>query len=180
MGYKRQGNAWVASNGSKLYFSFEGENALTYKKCIANLQREGWIISDNVLVPEHDAAHVHWGDGWRMPRDRELKDLNEKCDWTWTTMNGVNGYVVRGRGAYASSWIFLPCAGYGFGTSLDSTGSDGGYWSSVPHSGNYDSWYLYFNSGFHGTYYGNRYCGLSVRPVQGFTKKRTKRAHPIL
>ena len=180
VGYKRQGNAWVASNGSKLYFSFEGENALTYKKCIANLQREGWIISDNVLVPEHDAAHVHWGDGWRMPRDRELKDLNEKCDWTWTTMNGVNGYVVRGRGAYASSWIFLPCAGYGFGTSLDSTGSDGGYWSSVPHSGNYDSWYLYFNSGFHGTYYGNRYCGLSVRPVQGFTKKRTKRAHPIL
>ena len=28
VGYKRQGNAWVASNGSKLYFSFEGENAL--------------------------------------------------------------------------------------------------------------------------------------------------------
>ena len=172
VGYKRQGDVWVASDGSKSNFTFENKNTLTFEKSITDLQREGWITSDNVLVPEHDAAHVHWGDGWRMPTIQELNDLKNKCDWTWTRMNGVDGYVVRGKGAYTSANIFLPCAGYGNGASLDSAGSDGDYWSSVPNS-DYGSiaWYLYFNSGGHGTngsYY--RYYGRSVRPVQGFTK----------
>ena len=88
-------------------------------------------------------------------------------------MNGVNGYVVRGRGSYASAWIFLPCAGFGYGSSLHNAGSYGNYRSSVPSSDYYDfAWYLSFNSGGRGTnyYYGYRYYGLSVRPVQGFTK----------
>ena len=90
------------------------------------------------------------------------------------TTNGVNGYVVRGRGDYASASIFLPCAGYGLGTSLDYAGSVGNYRSSVPDSvdGSY-AWGLAFNSGYHdasnGNYYG-RYGGQSVRPVQGFTE----------
>ena len=85
-------------------------------------------------------------------------------------MNGVNGYVVRGRGAYSSSSIFLPCAGYGHGASLGSAGSYGFYWSSVPRSDYYLSWSLYFNSGSHNTYFSYRFLGQSVRPVQGFTK----------
>ena len=179
VGYKRQDNAWVASDGSKSDFSFEGRNTPTHNENIAYHRiLEGWITPDNVLVPEHDAAHKHWGDGWRMPTKQELKDLEEKCDWTWTTRNGVDGYVVRGRGAYASASIFLPCAGYGDGTSLFSAGSYGFFWSSVPVSvsGSYDfnAWYLYFNSGYHNTSSYDRYGGYPVRPVQGFTKKRTK------
>ena len=92
-------------------------------------------------------------------------------------MNGVNGYVVRGRGDYSSNSIFLPCAGYGEGTSLYYAGSRGVYWSSVPYSGyNYSYEYaeaLYFGSygsGGHGTGNFLRYYGQSVRPVQGLTK----------
>ena len=105
-----------------------------------------------------------------MPTNQEFDDLKSKCDWKWTTRNGKNGYVVRGKGNYASKSIFLPCAGYAGGASLDYSGSYGRYWSSVPGSGSYDAWSLSFNSSSRDTY--NNYCyyGRSVRPVQGFTK----------
>ena len=106
-----------------------------------------------------------------MPTRQEFDDLNNKCDWIWTTMNGVYGYIVRGRGSYASNSIFLPCAGLGDGTSLSYAGSGGYFWSSVPNSDFYNAWYLYVHSSNHGTYYyGTRYGGMSVRPLQGFTK----------
>ncbi len=171
IGYKRENDKWVASDGSNSNFSFTSGNAPTKGKSNSTLQSEGWTTADGVLAPEHDAAHKHWGGDWRMPTYKELDDLYYKCDWTWTTMNGVNGYIVHGKGDYASNSIFLPCAGYGSGTSLSSAGSHGFYWSSVPPSFNFNlAWDLSFNSGSHGTSYYDRSYGQSVRPLQGFTK----------
>lgn len=173
VGYRREGNAWVASDGSSSNFSFGSGSAPTYGKDNSTLQSEGWITSAGVLAPEHDAAHVHWGGSWRMPTKDELSALDGNCDWTWTTRNGVDGYVVRGRGAYSSASIFLPAAGYGYGTSLSFAGSLSDYWSSVPdESGSDDAWSLYFESLYRSTYsyYSNRYYGFSVRPVQGFAE----------
>ena len=172
VGYKREDNKWVASDGSNSNFSFDYNNTPTYKS-ISTLQREGWIVSKEgtyVLVPEHDAAQTHWGGDWRMPTRQEFDDLNNKCDWIWTTMNGVYGYIVRGRGSYASNSIFLPCAGCGYGTLHYYAGSYGYYWSSVSSSDDYNAWYLYFNSDNHFTYGSGRFYGFSVRPLQGFTK----------
>jgi hypothetical protein len=137
------------------------------------LQNQGWIIDKNgvnVLTPKYDAARAHWGGDWRMPTTQEFDDLKERCKWTWTTRNGVNGYVVQGKGNYSSAEIFLPCAGKGDGMKLYLAGSDGDYWSSVPGSDDGNSWSLYFSSNYHST--GNFYRGYgrSVRPLQGFTK----------
>lgn len=132
VGYKRENNAWEASDGSSSNFSFDTSNAPTYENGISTLRSQGWITSDNVLAPVHDAAHMQWGGNWRMPTLQEWEDLNNNCDWTWTELNGVNGYVVRGKGVYASNGIFLPVAGVGVGTSLSSVGSLCNYWSSVP------------------------------------------------
>ena len=173
VGYKRENNKWVASGGSNSNFSFDYETTPTYNKSISTLQSEGWIVSKDgryVLAPEHDAAQVQWGGDWRMPTVQEFGDLNSKCEWTWSTMNGVNGYLVRGRGSYASNSIFLPCAGFGHGTSLYHAGSCGLYWSSVLDYYYYSRW-LYFDSNDdHYTSYLGRDSGLSVRPLQGFTK----------
>lgn len=170
VGYQRENDKWVASNGSSSDFSFWDSNTPTSGKDNATLQSEGWITANNVLAPEHDAAHVHWGGAWRMPTKQELDDLNNKCDWAWTTVNGVQGYVVKGKGTYASASIFLPCAGFGRGASLGSAGSGGFYWSSVPYSDyNNTAWFLYFNSGNHSTGNNTRNIGQFVRPVQGFT-----------
>ena len=173
VGYKRVNDKWVASDGSNSNFSLDGETTPTFCKSISDLHNQGWIIDKNgvnVLTPKYDAASAYWGEDWRMPTKQELEDLSNKCEWTWTTRNGVNGYVVRGKGSYSSAEIFLPSAGSGYGTSLNYTGSDGGYWSSVPNSDDNRAWRLYFTSGGHCTYYNYRYYGQSVRPLQGFTK----------
>ena len=112
VGYRRQGNAWVATDGSSSNFRFwdSSKSMQTYNKSISTLQSDGWVVLKDgayVLAPKHDAAQVQWGGGWRMPTDQEMDDLcHNKCDWTWTTQNGVNGYIVRGRGDYAAANIF--------------------------------------------------------------------------
>lgn len=176
IGYRREGNAWVASDGSSQNFWFVHYTTPTHDKDNSTLQSEGWITEDGVLAPEHDAAHVHWGGAWRMPTKAELSAINDNCDWIWTTQGGVNGYVVRGRGNFAASSIFLPAAGYGSGTSLNDAGSYGYYWSSVPYKSVSEfAWGLGFASGHHYTSYYYRYgCrrlyGFSVRPAQGFAE----------
>ena len=190
VGYIREGDDWVASDGSSSGFEFSKEHTPTFGKSLSVLKSGGWVIGeekrqsllakffgieareDSVLTAKHDAAQVHWGGEWRMPTNQELKDLCNKCDWTWTAVNGMNGYVVRGRGNYASASIFLPCTGFGHEASLGHAGSTGAYWASVPHSdySNSEAWDLGFNSGSHAVSYYYRYFGQPVRPVQGFTE----------
>jgi len=163
-------------SGGVFSFSFySGNSAIyTYGKSISELQSTGWVTSDGVLAPAHDAAHVHWGGSWRMPTSQEFGDLNSKCDWTWVTRNGVKGYIVRGRGTYASNSIFLPAASYVWASSSHSAGSDGYYWSSVRYNSSY-AFSLIFDSRGHRRDYrgylsGHSYNGQSVRPVQGLAK----------
>ncbi len=159
------------SSDGTFSFDFASDNAAiyTWDKSFAELQGAGWVTAGSVLALAHDAAHVKWGGNWRMPTQQEFLDLINKCDWTWKSMNGVYGYVVCGRDDYASKSIFLPCAGYGLGTSLSGAGSRGGYWSSVPLSDNNLAWGLYFYSSRRRTSNSGRRVGQSVRPVQGFT-----------
>lgn len=176
VGYKRVTDKWVASDGSVSNFSFEKNNVPTcrgwFGKSIGKLRRDGWISYLNKLMPNHDAAHEHWGGDWRMPTVAEFVELKDKCDWTWTTVNGVNGYVVRGKGNYSSASIFLPATGFGYEASLGMgiSGSDGNYWSSVPSSDSYGAFELVFRSGYRNMQWRYRHGGGPVRPVQEFTK----------
>ena len=177
IGYKWENNAWVATDGSSSYFSFDCHNTPTYNKSNATMKDEGWITAYSVLVPEHDAAHAHWGGSWRMPTSQELSDLISKCSWSWTTQNGVPGYEVRGKGAYASASIFLPCSGAsrddGTSSSFVGSGSSGYYWSSVSHSDDnerFDACGFLITSYRHSVLNYRRSLGFSVRPVQGLTE----------
>ncbi len=116
------------------------------------------------LEAADDAATVNWGEGWRMPTSAEWTELIEKCTWSWTTKNGVNGYEVK---ATNGNSIFLPAAGYHDSDNLRGAGSRGDYWSS---SLNADypgyAWDAYFYSGNILKYIFDRYQGRSVRPVR--------------
>ena len=129
----------------------------------------GFTDSKTVLDPEDDAAHVNWGGGWRMPTKDEFDELcnSSNCTWTWTTVNGVNGYkVVSKKSGYEGNYIFLPAAGFRSGTYLDDVGSYGGYWSSSLYTDDPDVAYcLGFGSSNFYTSYNFRYNGISVRPV---------------
>jgi hypothetical protein len=173
VGYKRVDKKWVASDRSRSNFSFSEDNTPTCRKSILKLESEGWIEKKNgtyTLTSKNDAARAFLGGAWRMPTNEEFDDLLSKCDWTWDTRNGVYGYVVRGRGRYASKSIFLPAAGNDFAP-VNYSLSFGDYWSSVPYSDSYNAYGLSFNSSHRRTGdYDNRDRGRPVRPVQGFAK----------
>ena len=148
----------------------EYDNCPTCGLSKSELQSQGYIDGEGNLTPQYDVATVNWGGNWRMPTYDELNELDSKCTWTWTTQQGVNGYVngYNVEGPNGNS-IFLPVAGRRDGSSLDDAGSDGYYWSSTPSDyGNYGSYAysLYFNSsGSAAMSFYIRYLGQSVRPV---------------
>ncbi len=173
IGYRREGDAWVANDGSSSRFRFPSEwETPTCYKDRATLQSEEWcVLKDGtcVLAPDYDAAHVHWGGGWRMPTQQELIALVDKCDWTRTTQNGVRGYIVHGRGNFSSESIFLPCAGEGHELFLVDADKYGYYWSSVPYS-NTQAFYLgLFHDGSK-TSDASRSSGSPIRPIQGYVE----------
>lgn len=55
-----------------------------------------------------DAARHNLGGNWRIPLPEEMDELVNECTWTWTTLNNVNGYEVKGPNG---NTIFLPAAG---------------------------------------------------------------------
>ena len=142
--------------------NYSSSNCPTYGLSISELQSQGYIDSNGNLTARYDAARANWGGSWRMPTYDELNELLNNCTWTWTTQNGVNGYKVKGPNGNS---IFLPAAGYRYGSSLDDAGSGGYYWSSTPHDSNDLACSLYFYSDGHSMYYDGRGYGQSVRPV---------------
>ena len=120
------------------------------------------VDNKTLLDKEDDAAVVNWGGCWRMPTKAELDQLCGHCTWIWTSLNGVNGYMVTGS---TGNSIFLPAAGYRFGSSLKYAGSRGLYWSSSLFTDNpYYAYVLDFNSDLV-DWSSSRCCGQSVRPV---------------
>lgn len=121
-----------------------------------------------VLDSGDDVVCVELGGSWRMPTDNEWRELRQNCTWTWTTINGVNGYEVTSKKPnYTGRSIFLPAAGYRHGDNLNDVGSHGYYWSSSLYAYHPDSacsLYYYSEDISWATEF--RHNGLSVRPVQ--------------
>ncbi len=145
------------------------ENTLTKYCSNSSYGNNGFTDNKTVLDLEDDAARVNWGGSWRMPTEAEWTELRNNCTRTWTTQNGVNGYrVTSNKAGYTDRSIFLPSAGYKFGTSLSNVGSSGNSWSSsvgtlYPNN----AWEVNFYSGSISSFYSSRCYGFSVRPVYG-------------
>lgn len=102
----------------------------TYRWCNGNYNNITKYFTPTTAPLEFsdDAARVILGGSWRMPTKAEQDELREKCTWTWTSLNGVNGYKVTGSNGNS---IFLPAAGYRNNDSLNGVGTYGNYWSSL-------------------------------------------------
>ena len=116
--------------------------------------------------PQYDAATAHWGGDWRMPTLAEQTELWDNCTWIWTSLNGVNGVKITGPNGNS---IFMPAAGYRYGSSSYKVGSGFYCWSSTPDYSDTYNWLAFYIS--HVTEGDNwimsgRPDGLSIRPVQ--------------
>lgn len=148
-----------------------------YKYCIGSYDQltkycsyssygyNGFTDNLTTLEASDDAATANWGNGWCMPTKTQWEELMDNTKVTWTTQNGVNGRKIN---ASNGNSLFLPAAGYRYGSSLDLAGSEGYYWSSSLNT-DYpdDAWLLWFPSGnyYMDSYY-SRYYGRSVRAVR--------------
>ncbi|MGM9793438.1 MAG: Ig-like domain-containing protein [Candidatus Cryptobacteroides sp.] len=129
----------------------------------------GTVDNKTVLEAMDDAASVALGGKWRMPTYEEWDELRntDNCSWTWTTIDGVNGYKVQSKkSGYTDNWIFLPAAGNRHNDDLNMVGTFGYYWSSSLYTDYPSNAYLrIFNSSGAGKFDYGRFPGLSVRPV---------------
>ena len=105
-----------------------------------------------------DVAHVRWGGGWRMPTWDELDELRRQCTWTWTKVNGVNGYIVKGKNGNS---IFFPVEDKSITLWACNLGDDkrGGYYGVAQIIRFSSSSYTWNNSGE------DRWKGNFIRPV---------------
>lgn len=74
-------------------------------------------VGDNISGnAKYDAARAQWGGDWRLPTQGDFSELVDKCNWYWSSYNGVSGYKVYGPNG---NYIFLPYASnyYWSGTS---------------------------------------------------------------
>ena len=114
-------------------------NALSLSKWSAvKFGESGPTVNGLIIMP----------DGW----DGALTPTTDYTTWQSLASSGV---------------VFLPAAGYRYGTVVSDVGSCGYYWSSTPYEGYEDYAYdMLFFSGSVSTDYDNRYLGDAVRLVR--------------
>ena len=106
------------------------------------------------------------GGGWRMPTRDEFDELIKYCRWVWTTVNGVNGYLVKSNiQGYRDQEIFLPAAGYMLEANCMRPGNYGSYWASTIGTKTCNADYLYITSSDHERDDNYRYFGRNIRAV---------------
>ena len=139
------------------------ENTLTKYCSSAAHGYNGFTDNLTILQPGDDAATANYGG--RMPTHADWLELIFNTTSEWTTQNGVNGRRFTGSNGNS---LFLPAAGYRWGSSLNVAGSYGSYWSSSLYSGIPSAaWDFSFDSGDQDVYsLDRRSYGFTVRAVR--------------
>ena len=131
-------------------------------------------IGCNIAGTQYDVAHMKWGDSWKIPTSAQMDELQNKeyCEWTWTLLNGVKGYIITSK--LNGKSMFLPACGVFYKTKQQHMNTDGHYWLSTSEtSNNFYADYLIFSSDSYETRhkselfqeYNGRNHGRAIRPV---------------
>lgn len=111
-------------------FSNDGNSYSFTKYChISSYGNNNFTDTRTELEVDDDAAHVRWGQDWRMPSEDQFSELadSEYTTWVWTTQNEINGMLITSKSNGNS--IFLPVTGSRLDVSLYAENSNGSYWS---------------------------------------------------
>ena len=142
----------------------------------------GFIDNLIYLLPEDDAAYQtkkFYNFKFHIPSKEQLEELIKYTDNYWVNnynpnylkhnpvddggIKGLNGRVFEGKNC---NTLFIPAAGYHFGSNIRSVGSNSFLWTSGLDLGYTDcAYYLHFNSGYINISDGSRCNGYSIRPV---------------
>ena len=115
----------------------------------------------NILELADDVVYKRMGGAWHIPSPAEINELKDECEWTWTSINNVNGYEVKGPNG---NTIFLPAAGVFYDT-LDNVGKGGIYRANAKIGKTTFNLYLDEKYGVRAFYENEAHPGHSIRPV---------------
>ena len=115
----------------------------------------------DALEASDDAARQILKGDWRIPTTEIWAALVNNSTKVWDSTN--KGYTFTKN----SQTLFLPAAGYVWGTSFENVGSSGRYWSGTTASLKDNADYLHFdNVNLNAQDKGSRSQGFPVRPVR--------------
>ena len=115
----------------------------------------------DALEASDDAARQILKGDWRIPTTEIWAALVNNSTIVWDSTN--KGYKFTKN----SQTLFLPAAGYVWGTSFENVGSSGRYWSGTTASWNRTAYYLHFGDvNLNAQDSGSRTQGFPVRPVR--------------
>lgn len=121
-----------------------------------------------IINTEYDVANLMWEDKWRMPSDKEFKELVDSCDWQWD--EDKQGYQVTSK--INGESIFFPVGGYRNGEAVpEDSKLNGYYWTGILSSPNSHAKAVVMQQ-TEGKDTAivqpmERYLGLMIRPVYG-------------
>ena len=152
------GSGWSTLTTEQWGYVFDTRNGGTVGGTSPARWTQGTIRTDvsgvNGLILFPDGCSIAAGEFTTLGTLNAASAWETKCTATqWTALE-------------AKGCVFLPAAGYRNGTSVDSVGSDGNYWSSSPHDV-VRARSVYFPSGFVFLHsYDDRQFGFSIRLVK--------------
>ena len=139
-------------------------NKLTKYCNTSDKGNNGYTDSRTTLERIDDVAAANWGSDWCMSTLDQIKELKDKCTWTWTTNYDIEGYEVTGPNGNS---LFLPASGYRGGSELGGVGDSGYFWSCLLTESNPNDavslWFDSFDVDWDGI---SRCIGFTVRPVR--------------
>lgn len=147
-----------------------GNSSKTLKK-YNSFAENGTVDNLSELEPCDDAAHVLWGEGWRIPSEEQVRELVAGCTWEWADEDGH--HVCRFTSKANGNSIRFSAGSGRWGTDCCFAGFSGSVWTRTIRED--DPVYartLYMEvtrtgktPGFVGYPYGSRFCGHCIRPV---------------
>lgn len=144
------------------------ENTLTKYCNMSNYGYNGYTDNLKILELTDDVAHSEFGGDWHMPDSKLLYELILYTDNEWVEnyndIEGLNGRVFTSK--VNGNTLFIPAAGYRYGSDINVVGSGCALWSSSLGLGSPDrACYLGFNSFSIDMSCYDRFFGFSVCPV---------------
>lgn len=140
-----------------------GETLVKDDYSMTNSKTNGVQMDDIGGKSTLDVARNKWGASWRMPTTAEWEELKTQCKWKWKTVDGHDGYLVKGPNG---NTIFLPAAGVKNETTHYYGDEGGYYWASEPVETNtLRAKSFFFDGVSFDTDWSTRSLGNSVRPV---------------
>ena len=140
--------AWGETAPKEVYdwttYAYSDDEGYLTKYCNeSSYGLNGFADNLTTLESSDDAASVNLGDAARTPTNDEWQELMDNTTSSWTTRNGVYGRLLTASNGES---IFLPAAGFRYGSGLFDAGGGSHYWSSILYVDNPRSaWYFYFD-----------------------------------